>query len=349
MKKSRRVVFLATLLVGGVAAAMFVTGKFILGNVADGPTAKALEFGNTVPLANATSKIAAFYPGSPATATEEYTFFANGYANLNGGVSTNTNWQTVNGASFLYSYNSIRGPSVQLTNFAAYSEADLLTNGVGTLISRLYAHGFTSFHGALGDVLDHQNAIGLQDSVGAGAATNNHSTVFIFKPAMGAGATITNETGVYVQGPMNEGTATNRPFFYDSGAASFWVDAAGSFRAQAPLVVDTVFANAALVAGTTIGGGIWPAQATTLRAIRFRVSVAGAGGTTNATIRASDGASNCDFSFACNTATGNKRIAATGSCVFAASASITYTVPTIGNCASGPTAQGNINVEGWLQ
>lgn len=109
--------------------------------------------------------------------------------------------------------------------------------------------------------------------------------------------------------------------------------------------VHAVYVNNVTVASTTYGGEVFPSQATTVTAARFRVRTAGAGGSTNFTFRASDGTNNCDCTFACNSAVGNYRNACSGSCVFAASASMTYSVPSIGDCTTGPDIQGNVIIE----
>lgn len=101
-----------------------------------------------------------------------------------------------------------------------------------------------------------------------------------------------------------------------------------------------------LLAVADIGGGSLPARAFTVSAMRYRISVAGAAGTTNATVRVTDGSNNCDASFACNTVAGNYRVATSGTCAFAASASLTYTVTSIGDCGPAPTLLGAVDIEG---
>jgi len=113
--------------------------------------------------------------------------------------------------------------------------------------------------------------------------------------------------------------------------------------------INAVYVNSATVAATTYGGGIIPAQSVLVSAIQYRTRAVGTVGSTNAVFRATDGASNCDCTFACNQATGNHRAACAptaGSCTFAASASITYSINSIGDCVVGPDLQGNILVEG---
>lgn len=115
-----------------------------------------------------------------------------------------------------------------------------------------------------------------------------------------------------------------------------------------PFTLDSVYVNEPTTA-KTYGGGVLPATSFLAQAIRYRTSLAGAGGTTNWVFRISDGSNNCDCSVACNTAAGNLRTACSGSCTFAASASLTYSVNSIGDCATGATVLGNVTIEGrWL-
>lgn len=116
-----------------------------------------------------------------------------------------------------------------------------------------------------------------------------------------------------------------------------------------PSTLSSVLVNAEVVAATTYGGEVLPAVAFEVDAVRFRVSVQGSGGTTDAVFRVSDGSNDCDCGFACNTATGNKRVTCTGTCSFAASASLTYSVNSIGDCTTGPTILGTVAIEGNWQ
>lgn len=115
-----------------------------------------------------------------------------------------------------------------------------------------------------------------------------------------------------------------------------------------PKLWSAIYVNTTLVAGTTYGGEVLPTgvSSLTFNAIRFRVTTAGTVGSTNTALRISDGTNNCDCNFPCNVASASvQRIACTGTCVFAAGASVTYAVNSIGNCSVGPIIQGNINVE----
>lgn len=93
-----------------------------------------------------------------------------------------------------------------------------------------------------------------------------------------------------------------------------------------------------------------PNSSYTITAARMSIKTAGSGGTTNVVFRASSGASNCDCSFACNSAgaTGY-RVACSGSCTFAATSAMTYSFFSLGDCAVAPIITGNISVEGILQ
>lgn len=112
-----------------------------------------------------------------------------------------------------------------------------------------------------------------------------------------------------------------------------------------PVTLSSQPASGALAA-ISLGGGVLPARAFTATAIRFRISAAGVAGTTNNVVRISDGTNNCDASFACNSAVANYRITTTGACNFAASASLTYSVNAIGDCASPTTVLGAVDIEG---
>lgn len=116
-----------------------------------------------------------------------------------------------------------------------------------------------------------------------------------------------------------------------------------------PSTLSSVFVNAVTVAATTYGGEVLPDAGFVVTAARFRVSVAGSGGTTDAVFRATDGVSNCDCPFACNQASGNKRVVCAGSCSFGAGAPLTYSFNSIGDCVTGPTVLGTVAVEGNWQ
>lgn len=125
----------------------------------------------------------------------------------------------------------------------------------------------------------------------------------------------------------------------------------GYLTSKTPHVLIAAYPNAAVVAGTTYAGVRLPvgrSEDFTVEQITFRISAAGSGGSTNATIRVSDGTNNCDAVVACNTAAGVQTLAPTGACAFLTNASLTLQVTSIGNCTTGPTVQ-NLNVVGVWQ
>lgn len=113
----------------------------------------------------------------------------------------------------------------------------------------------------------------------------------------------------------------------------------------------SVYVNAAVTAATTYSLEPGPPVAFQINAMRFTITTAGSGGTTNMTLRASDGTNNCDCSIPCNSAgTTGYRVGCTGTCAsFAANAGMTYSVTTIGDCTLGATILGNVTVEGALR
>jgi len=116
---------------------------------------------------------------------------------------------------------------------------------------------------------------------------------------------------------------------------------------QVPSYLPPVLVNAALTV-STLGGFVLPSGYTpTVSALSFYVGASGTGGSTNATIRLSDGTHQCDFAFACNTSTGAKRVAGAGAgcSAFTAGSSYTLSVTSIGDCGTGPTLTGNATVE----
>lgn len=123
---------------------------------------------------------------------------------------------------------------------------------------------------------------------------------------------------------------------------------AGYVASSTPHTLTAVYTNLRLSAGTTYGGGVLPAHPFTVQAIRYRIRQVGTAGTTNATWRIA-GAGNCDCTFACNAAVGNYRSTCSGSCAFAASDNLTYSVTSIGDCGAGPDLLGNVTIEGIWQ
>lgn len=105
---------------------------------------------------------------------------------------------------------------------------------------------------------------------------------------------------------------------------------------------------AGVVAVGTLGGGALPTtRAFTVQGLRGYISVAGTGGSTNATIRVSGGGNDCDMSFACNTGVQPFRATASGGCTFSTGLALTYSVLSAGDCTGAPTLLGTIDIEGF--
>lgn len=166
---------------------------------------------------------------------------------------------------------------------------------------------------------------------------------------LGARVNSSFPTAVGRTGGLLYGTTTSKAYL-SNGTSWVGICVEGSYCADAglPTLIDSTYINNVTFATTTYGGGVLPAAATTYSAARFHIRTPGSGGTTNATIRISDGTNNCDCGFACNVAVGNYRAACTGTCAFAASASITYSTNSIGDCTAGPDIQGNVDFEGLV-
>lgn len=191
----------------------------------------------------------------------------------------------------------------------------------------------------------------------------NLFAVFVVLLTFAGFGAITEITTLNGTQSYNVGSGTNAWAFATNGARGDFGTGASDYIASdgtnlttpayvisgTPFPLDFVFVGAATVAGTIYGGTALPAKAFTVTESRFRISVAGSGGSTNAVFRITDGSNNCDCAFACNVAGGNKDIACTGNCAFAASASLTESMNSIGNCAIGPTILGNVGVWGNWQ
>jgi hypothetical protein len=139
------------------------------------------------------------------------------------------------------------------------------------------------------------------------------------------------------EGGMLYDTTNDAPYF---ATAAAWINL------EHPTSLASVYVNAVTTASTIYGGQTLPARAFTVNAVAFRVRTAGSGGTTNAVIRVTDGSNSCDASWACNTAAGNQRLTPSGTCAFAASSALTFTVNTIGDCSAGPDIFGNVEIIG---
>jgi len=129
----------------------------------------------------------------------------------------------------------------------------------------------------------------------------------------------------------------------------------GYIRSTTPFTLSSFFVNAAIPAGAqTYGGGVLPARAFTVNAVKGRVSVAAVGAGTH-TWQVTDGANLCNCAQACagETANTNLRTTCAGAggtgCVYAASASLSYTTLSSTCATSQATYLGNVDIEGDWQ
>lgn len=137
-----------------------------------------------------------------------------------------------------------------------------------------------------------------------------------------------------------------------AGAHLLTLTEAGVLRNLSPTsLLTSVFVGAVTVASTNYGGDVLPAAAFTVTSATMRTSAAGSGGTSNFAFRISDGTNHCDCTMACNAVAGNKSLTCAGAggsgCALPASASLTYSVNSIGDCSAGPTVVGNVQVRGY--
>ena len=142
------------------------------------------------------------------------------------------------------------------------------------------------------------------------------------------------------------------------GTNLFTVTEAGTATAIAYVAtratLASVYINGVTLAATNYGGDVLPAQAFTVAQVTFRISTAGSGGTTSFAFRISDGTNICDCTLACNSAGStnyNTTCAGAGGsgCALPASANLTYSVNSIGDCTVGPTILGTVQVRGTWQ
>lgn len=152
----------------------------------------------------------------------------------------------------------------------------------------------------------------LGSSTTAGLVASSATTV--------AGYTFNSDAGV----PMfNDGTQWK---FFSSGTAQ-----------------SAVYMNALLAAATTFGGEALGPTNRSYYAVAGRVLTAGTnGGGSTIALTASDGVGTCTAALPCTSGTGtNFNLATTGTCAFAAGASITYATGASG-CTVNPTILGNV-------
>lgn len=131
----------------------------------------------------------------------------------------------------------------------------------------------------------------------------------------------------------------------ETGAAPMFSNGTSWLPLEGPVTLSSVYVNA-LLSVLTFGGEQLPARSFEVQAVRYRISVPGAIGSTDATFRISDGTSNCDCNFACDLSAGSKRMACSGTCVMPASAALSYAFISTGDCVTAPTILGNVAIEG---
>lgn len=131
----------------------------------------------------------------------------------------------------------------------------------------------------------------------------------------------------------------------------FWFDAEKhdyrQFAHQAPVFLPGILVNTTLSV-STLGGMVMPGGELFFMDAIHLYWTAGTSGSTNVTIRASDGTNQCDFLIACNAASGPKRITGSGLLCLgsaAAGATLTWTVVGVGDCSGAPAVVGSITPE----
>lgn len=112
-----------------------------------------------------------------------------------------------------------------------------------------------------------------------------------------------------------------------------------------PITLTSIPLSGSLSAAT-LNSLVLPARSFTVTAQRINVSVAGSTGSTNVVLRVTDGTNNCDASFACNATAGAKRPTLSGTCTFSASATLTMSVNSTGDCVTPPVILGVLDIEG---
>lgn len=155
-------------------------------------------------------------------------------------------------------------------------------------------------------------------------------------------------TGVPLASVPAPGARNYGALWYDTtnNAAQISTDA-GLRQVFAGRFLYDVFHIGAATTATTYSGSV-PEDRITIVQAGFRVTAAGTGGTTGEVLRVTDGTLNCDFGLPCNSAIGYYSLDAgnpsTG-CSFAPASNLTYSVSSIGNCATGLTI-GTVKLRG---
>jgi hypothetical protein len=139
--------------------------------------------------------------------------------------------------------------------------------------------------------------------------------------------------------------------------AALWLSCAAPALAQGVSRVRPIEEHLALtikiggvLTTSTLGGYVLPTRSFEVQAVTGRCGAPSAGAGT-VTFRVSDGTNNCDCAAGCTTTgvtgmgdAGMKRIACTGSCTFAASSALTFSVTS--PCASTQPTVTNLDVRG---
>lgn len=198
--------------------------------------------------------------------------------------------------------------------------------------------------------------VNKQLTVDGGILTNSDVMSPVVGYRIGKNGAVTNLTCLWL-GPVSWG-GTNYIMCDDSSFNTYFnaLNVAGRYefrvanaevariRSAGHIASTTPFAilaaspgAAATTAGQVVGAQILPAEPFTINKVSGYTLTAGAGGSTAWTVRISDGTNNCTATGpACNAAAGAWDATLSGTCAFAASQTLTMTVQTIGDCATGP-------------
>jgi len=145
------------------------------------------------------------------------------------------------------------------------------------------------------------------------------------------------------------GTGT---FCFQSALGTTCTAPNGYIASGTPFTLSSFYINGPVAGGgVTYEGIVLPARPFTVVALRFYNSTASSGAGTT-TLRVTDGTNNCDFAMSCAIFSGNipiRQASTSGTCAFAASASLTY-VDVSSTCATTqPAIKGTVDVEGNWQ